>query len=126
MASQLLNFLLLGIPVGTLDSEMSTSGKRPDIKKALPGRGRMTATEQEELVESYVHTLRVLDHNGDSTITWNPSNEDEVEIARSAFAAAKGKGYLAYTDVDGGQGEVLKDFDPQAGAIIMAPALAGG
>jgi hypothetical protein len=89
----------------------------------------MTAIQeerQEELVEDYGHSLRILDHTGDSTITWNPSNEDEVAIARSAFAAAKRNGYLAYTDVDGGQGEVLKDFDPQAGAIIMAPALAGG
>ena len=87
----------------------------------------MTATaEQDQLVEEYGHTLRVLDSTGDSTITWNPGNQTEVDVARAAFDAAKRKGYLAYTDVDGGQGEVLRDFDPQAGAIIMAPALAGG
>lgn len=77
--------------------------------------------------ESKTSTLHVMDGNGDSRFMWNPDSAVEVEAARAQFDALKKKGYWAYTtDEEGGQGEVIHEFDPRAGAIIMAPQLVGG
>jgi hypothetical protein len=43
------------------------------------------------------------------------------------FDTLKEKRYLAYTvSEDGTKGEVIREFDPEAGAIIMAPQVVGG
>lgn len=71
--------------------------------------------------------LHIMDHTGDNRILWSTDKPDSVSIAQAAFDAAKEKGYLAYTvDEKGEKGEVIHTFDPQAGAIIMAPQLVGG
>lgn len=71
--------------------------------------------------------LIVMDQTGDTRSIWNPDNEDEVAAARVQYDKLKRKGYLAYTvKADGGQGEVIRDFDPTAGKIIMTPPLQGG
>jgi len=73
------------------------------------------------------HELACIDLTGDTKITWDPSNEDEVEAAEATFDRLRGKGYLAYTvDEDGEQGEVITKFDPQARRIILTPPMAGG
>lgn len=72
-------------------------------------------------------TLHIMDATGDNRVLWSTDNPNSIEIARAAFNAAKEKGYLAYTvDEGGSKGEVISEFDPQAGAIIMAPQLVGG
>jgi len=72
-------------------------------------------------------TLHVMDSTGDSRFMWTPGNADEIAGARAQFDALKKKGYLAYTvDEDGAKGEVISEFDPEAGAIIMVPQLVGG
>lgn len=73
------------------------------------------------------NTLHVLDSTGDTRTIWNPENQDEVDAAKATFTRLKGKGYLAYTvDESGQRGEVIREFDPSAGRIIMAPQLVGG
>lgn len=76
-----------------------------------------------------VHTgsLTVLDGSGDSRFMWSKDNPDEVKAAKSTFKKLKDKGYLAYkVKGDGTKGEVLREFDPEAEKIIMAPQLVGG
>ena len=71
--------------------------------------------------------LCVLDASGDTKTIWNPDNPDEVEAARRTFDSLRAKGYLAYSvKGDGDKGEVLREFNPGLGKIIMAPPLAGG
>lgn len=73
------------------------------------------------------HTLHVLDHTGDTRTLWNPENQAEVDAAKETFTRLKKKGYLAYSvDESGERGEVIREFDPTAGRIIMAPQLVGG
>lgn len=72
-------------------------------------------------------TLHVLDHTGDTRTIWNPENQDEVDAAKATFAKLKKKNYLAYTvNEKGDKGEVIREFDPTAGRIIMSPQLVGG
>jgi hypothetical protein len=72
--------------------------------------------------------LSIADPTGDTRIMWDPKSKDEVATAKAAFDAAKKKGMLAYA-VDpesADKGEVIREFDPQAGKIIMSRPLAGG
>lgn len=79
-----------------------------------------TATEEK-------FELIVLDDSGDTRVMWDPRIKDEVDNAEKTFKDMKKKGYLAYTvKKNGDPGEVIREFDPKAGKIIMAPQLVGG
>ena len=85
------------------------------------------AAPEVETAEATRHTLFIMDGTGDTRITWDPTNATEVEMAREAFEKAKENRYLAYTtDRAGNKGEVIRDFDPEAGDIVMSPQLVGG
>ncbi len=77
--------------------------------------------------------MKTMGQPGDTRIEWNPNNPDEVAIARDAFNLAVrsrregGKGYNAYRVGERGRpGEVVRQFDPQAEKLILAPPMAGG
>lgn len=71
--------------------------------------------------------LIILDHTGDTKLIWDPEKAEEVEHARETFSKLKKKGYLAYSvNRKGDKGEVLKEFDPDAEKMILAPATVGG
>lgn len=65
---------------------------------------------------------------GDLKIIWDPGNKAEVKAAKDQFdALLKKGGHLAYTvDAKGGKGTQIREFDPKAEKIILAPALRGG
>lgn len=73
-------------------------------------------------------TLRILDPVlGDQKMTWDPDNDDEVALAKTAFENGRKKGLCGYrVDKKGGKAEVMKDFDPAADKMILAPPVAGG
>lgn len=72
-------------------------------------------------------TLSVLDNSGDSRHQWDTSNDDEVAAARAVFDDfTKTKKYLAYRVTDDGKGEQMREFDPSAGEVILAPQTVGG
>lgn len=76
------------------------------------------------MTTSLIHTL---DTTGDTRIEWDPAKPDEVALARRAFQDAKDKKMLIYrTRADGTQGELLRDFDPNAERIVCAPQTVGG
>lgn len=81
----------------------------------------MTTTQTEQSM------LSIMDDTGDTRIMWDPRSTDEIDMAKAAFDKAKKKGYLAHkVGTDGEPGEVIRDFDPKAGKIIMTPQLVGG
>jgi hypothetical protein len=64
---------------------------------------------------------------GDTRMTWDAYNEDEVDQARTTFENLKAKGYFAYkVKKKGGKGKVVDEFDPEAEKIIMALPMRGG
>lgn len=74
-----------------------------------------------------VGTMRKLDETGDSKFTWDTDRPEEVQAARAQFDSLKAKGYLAFSvDPTGAKGSVMRSFDPEAGSVIMAPAVRGG
>jgi hypothetical protein len=73
-------------------------------------------------------SMAIMDRTGDSKHMWDPGNYKEVEVMEDLFKDLTKKGYLAYRvdKKDGSKGEVIKKFDPDAGALIMVPIVAGG
>lgn len=71
--------------------------------------------------------MKIVDSSGDSKIMWDPSNADEVAAAKKTFDDLKAKRFVAYSVAPGGaKGEVIREFDPRAEKLIMAPPMAGG
>lgn len=54
--------------------------------------------------------------DGDFRITWDPGNPEDVENARQAFADLRRGGYAVHK-VEGRRREIIRDFDPAAGAM---------
>jgi hypothetical protein len=72
-------------------------------------------------------SLAVLDRTGDTKLIWDPDNDVEVASARRTFDDLRAKGFLAYSvDKGGKKGTVIREFDPDAEKIILAPPMAGG
>lgn len=74
-----------------------------------------------------MHEICVMDHTGDTKKIWDPTKPEEVDDARESFKRLRSKGYLAYKVIgDGDKGEMITEFDPGAGRIILAPPMRGG
>lgn len=81
----------------------------------------------QEILSGDKSAILALDQTGDTKTTWDPNVVAEVEEARRTFNNLKSKGYAAHkVEGDGSKGEVIRDFDPTAKAIIMSPQMAGG
>jgi len=57
--------------------------------------------------------MRVIGADGDSGITWDPTDADSMERAREYFAVHAASLYLAFQDVEGvGHHIAYGEFDP--------------
>lgn len=94
--------------------EMQTEG--------LIGNGKSRRIEPGDI------EIAVMGREGDVKTIWNPRNADETENARKTFTDMRAKGYLAFkVKEDGGQGEQMTAFEPEAAKmILMIPAFQGG
>lgn len=71
--------------------------------------------------------IAVMDYSGDTKTTWDPTNPDEVAVARDTFTKLQKKGYTAFSVKPGGEkNKRIGTFDPEAGMLIMVPAVQGG
>ena len=71
--------------------------------------------------------LSVLDQTGDTKVAWDSENDDEIAAARRTFNDLRGKGYLAFrVNKQGDKGQEMREFDPEAEKIILAPQMRGG
>jgi hypothetical protein len=71
--------------------------------------------------------MRCMDKTGDTKVIWDPKNDDEVDAAEDQFNSLIDKGFTAYSvKKNGEKGKVIKEFDPDAGKIIMVPVVRGG
>lgn len=71
--------------------------------------------------------LRILGREGDTKVIWDPSNDDEVEAAEEQFDSLLDKGFLAFSvKKNGEKGKQIRDFDPEAGKVILIPPVVGG
>lgn len=72
--------------------------------------------------------MSVMGQKGDTKIMWNPDNEDETRAAKQTWDELVGKKrFLGFrVQRDGEAGEQVREFDPQAAKLIIAPPMAGG
>ncbi len=71
--------------------------------------------------------MRVMGREGDSRLMWNPANKEEVAAAKKMFDDLRAKGHFAYAvKKKGDKGEMIREFDPEAGKVILAPPMRGG
>lgn len=71
--------------------------------------------------------MSVTGRPGDTKMTWDPENADEVAAARKHFNELRAKQMLAFSvQKNGTKGEQIHEFDPEAKAIIMTPRISGG
>lgn len=81
-----------------------------------------------EMLDSTVTgEMRVMGREGDTRVTWNARDVDEVAAAREQFDRLRARGFLAFAVGEGGaKGEQITEFDPNAQKMILAPPMAGG
>lgn len=86
--------------------------------------------EQREWSDQAHHIqMAVMGKDGDTKKIWDRTKPDEVEDAKRSFNyLVREKRYVAFhvTGKDGEKGEQMREFDPEAGRMILVPALAGG
>jgi len=97
----------------TLGTDLTKQGWSPDLPDQ-PEPGQIM--------------ISVLSGYGDIKKVWNAANRDEVEDARRSFdELVKKKKYLAFkVTAAGDKGEQIREFDPEAGKMILVPPVAGG
>lgn len=64
--------------------------------------------------------IRVLNQQGDETLTWDPDNAESVDRAKAEFDRLKGEGY-EFFDVVQTKGRKVTKFNKKAGQLIAAP-----
>lgn len=64
---------------------------------------------------------------GDTRLTWDADNDDDVETARQSFDRLTKKGYTAFrVDKKGEKQGKMEKFDPEAEKVILATPTRGG
>jgi hypothetical protein len=71
--------------------------------------------------------LRILGPSGDTKLTWNPNDLDEVADVRRRFDEIVTEGYLVFElDPETKEGEQIRTFDPKARELRAFRPLQGG
>ena len=71
--------------------------------------------------------MATMSRAGDIRVMWNPDVPVEVAAAKKAFDEAIKKGHLAFAvKKSGDKGTQVREFDPEAEKIILAPPMRGG
>jgi hypothetical protein len=71
--------------------------------------------------------LRILSKGGDQEIPWDPADPQQLAAVRREFETLLREGYQAYSlDDTGRTGEHLRQFNPEAYEIVLAPRFQGG
>ena len=84
-------------------------------------------TDKTEVPSGHI-LFEVMSNNGDDKYIWDTTNPTSIEIARETFNKFRAKGFLAYkvTGEKGEKGEMMTEFDKDAGRVIFSPPMKGG
>jgi hypothetical protein len=69
--------------------------------------------------------MRILDAHGDTQVTFDPKDPEQVRDVETRFRELMERGFTAF-DVSTMPGRVMKTFDPRAAEVIVTPRFAGG
>lgn len=90
---------------------------------------RLTKERSNSMTETQEKNILTIpdEKEGDLRVEWDPNDATQVQVAQESFDRARGRGMTAYRmQPGGGRGEQIREFDPQARAILMAPQMVGG
>lgn len=90
---------------------------------------RIFGTSDEAPQSKALAEMNILDTTGHTKTTWDPDIPEEVAAAKKSFEKLTENGrYKAFkVKRDGTEGEPMKKFDSEAGAmILMIPAITSG
>jgi hypothetical protein len=74
-----------------------------------------------------MHSMHMLGRQGDTETHWDPADPESVRTARRLFEQYKNARCLAFTIREpGGDAFQIRDFDPEAGEIVVTRPLVGG
>lgn len=77
--------------------------------------------------DEHIGELRVMDMTGDTNVSWDRRNRDEVKAAERMFDSLRSKGFSAFSvDRIGRKNELITEFDERLEEIIMVPRIVGG
>lgn len=76
-------------------------------------------------MEAKLHLVRILDRNGDTKLTYDPTDSDAVRDVEARFIRLMDRNFVAF-DVSTQPGRIITAFDPNASEIIVSPRFAGG
>ena len=71
------------------------------------------------------HIVRILDHHGDTQLTFDPADRAAVDDLERRFDDLMARNFVAF-DVSNHPGRIITAFDPDAREIIISPRFAGG
>jgi len=71
------------------------------------------------------HIVRILDHHGDTQLTFDPADRAAVDDLERRFDDLMERNFVAF-DVSKHPGRIITAFDPGASEIIISPRFAGG
>lgn len=97
------------------------------MTEMLVKQGNNLNPVREMLEEAAVGEMSILGERGDMKVAWNARDTDEVNAARAQFVELTQRGFRAFEVTgEGGTGEQMEGFDPEAQKIILVPPVAGG
>jgi len=83
--------------------------------------------DETKVEEKVLHVLNILDGSGHTEVKFDPDDAVAVQEVREQFdAIMASQRPLAYTMVDGEQGQIIKEFDPTAKETFITPQIQGG
>jgi len=85
--------------------------------------------DADEAIPAGSLVIAMMTGHGDVRKIWNAANADEVEDAKRTWEHLVGeKGYMAFlvNPEDNTKGDQIREFDPNAGKIILVPPMRGG
>lgn len=73
-----------------------------------------------------MNEFKVLDPEGHSSVSWDPTDVEEVERARRNYEALVRRGYRAFRLDNQTEGRVQERFDPDEKQSLLVPPLHAG
>ncbi|MET0856025.1 MAG: hypothetical protein ABWY27_04700 [Telluria sp.] len=81
----------------------------------------------ENVLESQIGALKILDNSGHRQVEWNRSNSKEIAAAQKTFDRLIKQGYAGFGSMKGADAkQAVTTFDPALEEVVMVPRIVGG
>jgi len=71
-------------------------------------------------------TMKIMGPTGHATLTWDPTDETSVAVAKDRFNELSAEGYRGCEVTGVGKSELMTTFDPEVDEMVIIRPMAGG